>query len=165
MGSRLTCPVEGCGNAALRVYVQVPKPAKSGKGTLSTSVTLPAVFCGTPGLRDGHGTVAVRSGQHGLQAVDPAVLRRARAAKPKPKPTAKPKGKARSSGKVSRKARTAPPASEPAPATPEGSTSPPESPEGLGTGVPPAGDAPLAAAPAGTQATLDSVPLAAAGVA
>lgn len=122
MGVSLACPKclaegkEPKDALAFRVYSQVPKPRGHGKkGYLATSVTLAAVFCGTAGLRDGKGTLAVRAGQHGLVPIEPAALRRAhtRTHPAKHAPKARPRtGKARkaSSGVA------------PSPAPSEGST-------------------------------------------
>ena len=98
MGARVRCPK--CDGPAFRVYSQVPKPTANGKGTLSTSVTLDAVFCGTAGLRDGRGTLTARKGQHGLVAVPHAAIVAARRPRGKPRKPAKaprpaPKGSAR----------------------------------------------------------------------
>lgn len=87
MGTRVACPQ--CGGRAYRVYSQVPKPREDGKGTLSTSVTIDAVFCGTPSLRDGAGALRIAKGQHGLIEVPHASMVRAK--KTPTKPT-KPKG-------------------------------------------------------------------------
>lgn len=73
MPARPSCP--RCHEPAYRAYAQVQDPETH----RSTSVSIPAVFCGTAGYagksgKGGHGTLSVGKGQHGLVVLTPAAF-------------------------------------------------------------------------------------------
>jgi hypothetical protein len=100
MAARPECPK--CHEPAYRAYSQVQNPETH----RSTSVAIPAVFCGSAGFANGHGVLSVEKGQHGLVPLPAGTfatqMRQSRAAVariPKGsrkggKPVAKPKAKA-----------------------------------------------------------------------
>lgn len=123
MAARPACPVKGCGKTAYRTYAQVQSPATH----RSTSVPMPAVFCGVAGFADGHGTLTAPKGYHGFQPLPSgtfaAQVRQSRAAvkalvrrgvvRKGGVPVAKAKGKARGAPKAKPKAKPARKAAHP----------------------------------------------------
>ena len=101
MPARPACPT--CGKPAYRAYAQVQNPDTH----RSTSVAIPAVFCGTAGFANGHGTLAPAKGQHGLVVLKPgafaAQMRNSRAAVAKLTPSQRKGGKPLAAKKPARR--------------------------------------------------------------
>ena len=126
MPTRPTCPK--CGKPAYRAYSQVQNPETK----RSTSVAIPAVFCGEAGFSNGRGVLSVGKGSHGLVALSKgdfaAQMRQSHAYTARLKPSqrkggvpskkARPKAKPKTKPKTKRSRKAAPKAKNGAPAAP-----------------------------------------------